>query len=339
MSERSMEMKVGALMIGALVLLVVFVALMGGLTLQPTIRVFVDFESPGSLQTGAPVRISGVRVGRVTAIRFQGGQVDSNDKPLPPISVVASIDANYQSAIHQDALFYVTAQGVLGEMHLAVEPGNYQLPTIAEGDHFVGKSPPRLDQLVGESYELLHRSYLGVTENEDQLSETFEGLHQTLKGSGELVQKHQDDVSRIVLKVEKLTDRIDELLVQAQSQYVDGPRVERVLTRLDHSSAVIDRNIEPLLQSTRKILENGTVLSDFLAAPEQLETYRLLGSETRAILKEGKKAAANAAEISEHIKSGKGNIGALVMDETIYDDVKELLRDLKHNPWKMMWKP
>ena len=31
-------------------------------------------------------------------------------------------------------------------------------------------------------------------------------------------------------------------------------------------------------------------------------------------------------------------VGALVMDEAIYDDLQELLRDLKHNPWKFFWK-
>ncbi len=334
-----MEMKVGALILGALVLLVGFVVLMGGLTLQPTLRVFVDFESPGSLQTGAPVRISGVRVGRVTAIRFQGGQLDAKGKPLPPISVVASIDSTYQSAIHQDARFYVTSQGLLGEMHLAIDPGNYQLPTVEEGDHFLGVSPPRLDQLVGESYELLHRSYVGVTENEEQLSETFEGLHQTLKGSGELVQENKDEISRTIAKVEKLTEKVDQLLTQGQRQYVDGPRVERVLNRIDHSSQVIDENLEPLLLSSRKLLENGNRLAEFLSAPEQIETYRLLTREAKAIVQDGRKVSANAVVISEQIKAGKGSVGALVMDEAIYDDVKELLRDLKHNPWKMMWKP
>jgi len=26
------------------------------------------------------------------------------------------------------------------------------------------------------------------------------------------------------------------------------------------------------------------------------------------------------------------------MDEEIYDDVQEMLRDLKHNPWKFFWR-
>jgi phospholipid/cholesterol/gamma-HCH transport system substrate-binding protein len=40
----------------------------------------------------------------------------------------------------------------------------------------------------------------------------------------------------------------------------------------------------------------------------------------------------------ERVKSGKGTVGALVMDEALYDDLQEMLRDLKHNPWKFFWK-
>jgi phospholipid/cholesterol/gamma-HCH transport system substrate-binding protein len=39
-----------------------------------------------------------------------------------------------------------------------------------------------------------------------------------------------------------------------------------------------------------------------------------------------------------HVKTGKGTVGALVMDEAVYDDVQEMVRDLKHNPWKFLWR-
>ncbi len=34
----------------------------------------------------------------------------------------------------------------------------------------------------------------------------------------------------------------------------------------------------------------------------------------------------------QHVKDGRGTVGALVMDEAVYDDLQEMLRDLKHNP-------
>ena len=48
--------------------------------------------------------------------------------------------------------------------------------------------------------------------------------------------------------------------------------------------------------------------------------------------------AADAQAVVAHIKKGQGTLGALVMDEEIYDDVQEMVRDLKHNPWKFLWR-
>jgi phospholipid/cholesterol/gamma-HCH transport system substrate-binding protein len=45
-----------------------------------------------------------------------------------------------------------------------------------------------------------------------------------------------------------------------------------------------------------------------------------------------------AEEIVATIRRGEGTVGALLMDEQIFDDLKELIRDLKHNPWKFFWR-
>ncbi len=37
----------------------------------------------------------------------------------------------------------------------------------------------------------------------------------------------------------------------------------------------------------------------------------------------------------DEIRAGKGSIGALMVDEAVYDDLQELLRDSKLNPWKI----
>ena len=83
MSQRSIEVKVGALIIIALVLLGGFVVVMGGLSFEPTYTVFVDFENPGGLQSGAPVKIAGVKVGTVDEVQFRGGEIDPATNPSP----------------------------------------------------------------------------------------------------------------------------------------------------------------------------------------------------------------------------------------------------------------
>lgn len=159
MSQRSIEVKVGVLILLALGLLGAFVVVMGGLSFEPTYTVYVDFDNPGGLQGGAPVKIAGVRVGKVKEMQFRGGEVDpKTSQPVPPIRIIAHIEKRYQKAIHDNSRWYVTTQGVLGEQFLAVEPGSQDRPTLADQAVVSGISPPRLDLLLSESYELLHRA-------------------------------------------------------------------------------------------------------------------------------------------------------------------------------------
>lgn len=338
MSQKNMEMKVGALIIASLVLLVGFIVLLGGLSLQPTFRVFIEFEDPGGLQSGAPIRISGVRVGRVTAIEFRGGETDTQGKPVAPIRVIADIEANHKKAVHEDARFFVTAQGVLGEMHLAIEPGSHEKPLLKDNSVVKGVSPPRLDQLISESYELLHRGYKGVVENEQKIAETFDGLHKTLSGTGQMFDKHEADVTRLIERLDSIATLSEETLKATREQYVDGARINRILERLDHSTRVLDENLEPILKDTRMILKDGRKVSAFVSDDQQLASIKDLAKDGHEVLSTAKTAAQNVSDIVSHIKAGRGTAGALVMDEALFDDLQELMRDIKHNPWKLMWK-
>ena len=48
--------------------------------------------------------------------------------------------------------------------------------------------------------------------------------------------------------------------------------------------------------------------------------------------------ATDAQALVSDIKKGKGTAGALLVENQIYDDLKEMVRDLKRNPWKFFWK-
>ena len=38
------------------------------------------------------------------------------------------------------------------------------------------------------------------------------------------------------------------------------------------------------------------------------------------------------------LRAGKGTAGALLARDELYSDLRELIRDLKRNPWKFFWK-
>ena len=38
------------------------------------------------------------------------------------------------------------------------------------------------------------------------------------------------------------------------------------------------------------------------------------------------------------LRAGKGTAGSMLMRDELYSDLREMLRDLKRNPWKLFWK-
>ncbi|MFO7181236.1 MAG: MlaD family protein [Pseudomonadota bacterium] len=338
MSQRSIEVKVGALILVAIGLLVAFIVVMGGLTLEPTFTVHVSFHNPGGLQSGAPVRISGVKVGRVEAIEFRGGRLDAAGRPEPLIRVVAEIEQRYREAVREGSRWFVTSQGVLGEPFLAIEPGPADRPLLEDGAVVTGVSPPRLDLLLAESYELLHRAYLGITNNEQKITETFDGLHRTLRASGDFFERNGPKLDALVDDLGGLSKDARSAVQAARERYVDGPQIARILNDLERSAAALEENLGPLLVDGRGFVSDARKLSSALASDEQIRRYSAITRDLSEAAASAKVAAAEARAITRHVQSGKGTLGALAMDEAVYDDLQELLRDLKHNPWKFFWR-
>ena len=46
----------------------------------------------------------------------------------------------------------------------------------------------------------------------------------------------------------------------------------------------------------------------------------------------------NANGMVTDLRAGKGTAGSLLSRDELYSDLRELIRDLKRNPWKFFWK-
>lgn len=338
MKQRSLEVRVGALILVAFAMLGVFVVVMGGVSFEPTYTVYVSFQNPGGLVEGAPVRISGVRVGRVDSLEFRGGLERGPDEHDAIIRAVAKIERRYQSSIRDNSRWFVTAQGVLGEMFLAVDPGSADRPVLGDGAVVRGISPPRLDLLLSESYELLHGAYRAFTENEQKISETFDGLHRTLGASGDFLEKNSPALTRAVQNAEALSVEAQATLKAARERYVDNPQVTRILNDVERSANVMSQNLGPIAADSRAVLGDAKRLSQALTRDDQIARYDAATRDLAEAAKGARVLTSDAQHMLNRVKSGQGTAGALLADEALYDDLSELVRDLKHNPWKILWK-
>jgi phospholipid/cholesterol/gamma-HCH transport system substrate-binding protein len=336
--ERSIEVKVGVLILVSFVILGAFILVMTGMSLQSTYPIYVDFDNPGALQTGAPVRIAGIKVGKVAELTFRGGQVDPDTHRRSLVRAKLLMEERVRGSVHDDADFYVTTQGVLGEQFLSIDPGSPDRPAMKDRAIVKGIDPPRLDLFLAKAYELLDVTVNGVRSNRELIRDIALGAAGVLKNLNGVLGDNRDRITRTLSNVEELTVQAKALTEQARANYLDNPKITRTIDNIDKLTTDLQRDTGPLLKDAREATANLDRLSAAVGSTEQTQKLQKIVDEVLGLVVRANATVTDTQAIVAHIKKGEGTAGALVMDEEMYDDLQSMVRDLKHNPWKFLWK-
>ncbi|HWL88053.1 MAG TPA: MlaD family protein [Polyangiaceae bacterium] len=337
LKERSIEVKVGVLILVSLGILAAFILVMGGLSFQSSYPIYVDFDNPGGLQAGGAVRIAGVKVGSVDELRFMGGIIDPQSGRRVLVRAKLKVESRVKETIHEDADFYVTTQGVLGEQFLQIEPGTPTRPVLREGAIVKGIDPPRLDLFLAKAYELLDTAVTGIRNNRELLGDIAVNTLNLLKGLNTVITDNRDRINRTMENLEKLSTEAN-ALTQDAHKTINDPKIKRTIDNIDKLSSDLQRDSGPMLKDAREALANVNRASATVGAPEEQAKLKKTLNDVAELASRANAAAADAQAIVAHVKKGEGTVGALMMDEEVYDDVQEMVRDLKHNPWKFLWR-
>ncbi len=137
----------GLTVIFASITLAVLVFLMtgqGGLfTKKIFLKSYVDNAS--GLRPGAPVRLQGVDVGNVTAIRVIPG------KEPYPVEITMKITTKYMDAIRKDSIIQLSTAGVLGETFVDIDSTKAIGPIAQNGDTLPMREQPDIQDVVRAS--------------------------------------------------------------------------------------------------------------------------------------------------------------------------------------------
>lgn len=143
MERNKYDLWVGVFLFGgfaALLLLALKAGNLGAENVKEVYKVEARFENIGGLKVRAPVRSSGVLVGRVQEIHFD------NDKFQA--SVILAIDKRYK--FPKDSSASILTSGLLGEQFLGLEAGG-DTTSLKEGDRIaLTQSAVVLEKLIGQ---------------------------------------------------------------------------------------------------------------------------------------------------------------------------------------------
>src|SRR5665213_3359418 len=129
----SNESKVGGLVVGTLLVAIVFAWIIGIQNpFNQTVDFYVTYNFAGGIEVGSPVRVSGIKVGRVEKIDFfvpideskvgikePGSPNDENeDKAIYPLRVKISVRKDAAVGVKKDSRFYINLAGIIGERYI-----------------------------------------------------------------------------------------------------------------------------------------------------------------------------------------------------------------------------
>lgn len=159
---RKTKFQVVALLSFAVSLALLFAYWMGAFNFEFSKSLNLRYQFAGGVDKGSPVRLGGIRVGRVTRVEFVENDVAN-------VEMTLSVSNQAFKQITRDSKFYVNLAGLIGERYVEIVPGTGEL--VAQGDTLRGIDPPRIDQLISQGYGIFEDVREFFNENKGDLKE------------------------------------------------------------------------------------------------------------------------------------------------------------------------
>jgi len=171
------QTKVGILFLVSVVFMVGFAFVLGSINIfSNSNEIKVAYNFAGGIEVGSPVRVMGIKVGKVRSIRFEPEfkMPDSGEE----VKLLVTITVNKEAwpTIRSDSHYYINLAGVIGEKFLEISPGSLDHPQLNPGQVVRGEDPPRIDQMISQSYALAGKILDFVNKNEGSVIDTIDTL-------------------------------------------------------------------------------------------------------------------------------------------------------------------
>jgi len=346
-NERGIEVKVGILVTICLGLLVAFIFILGDFSVADGSTLYMDVETSADLKRGAPVKIAGTPAGKVVDVKYMGGKLDEKVGRRVWVRAKLNIDAEKLGTIHRDGRFFITTLGILGEKYVEIDPGSPEAIALKGGDVVQGEPPLRLEIMAANASRVLRTLDRVLSENEKEIGSILRNANKTVTTARTVMERVDGLIVRTEPKVTKVIDGVvrvttqgETLLTSANTAIGDGMAIRRTIENTERISREARGQIPSLANEARKTLKGvqkvvGTG-DDAIGEAKGLIIDTL--KKANGAMTKVDDLLGDAKVLTKRLKDGKGTIGALLSDQEMYDDIREMMKDLKRHPWKFLWK-
>jgi phospholipid/cholesterol/gamma-HCH transport system substrate-binding protein len=302
------ELRVGLfVLVGLLILAVGIFYVTGAGFLGPKYRLKTFLPEVSGLSTGAPVRLDGVDIGNVEAIKLVPRVPGKPPDRMHNIEVDIRIDRKFQSDVLTDSTASLITEGLLGNRYVTIQRGYTGVP-LKEGQAIPGTEEKAIKEVVERSADVLA--------NLKALSDQIQGIVADVRaGKGNLGKLLTDESAYNHLN--SVLGKADQIASNVQS----GQGTLGKILMSDELYTKVDKGVDNV---------NG-ILADVRAQKGTIG--KLLYDPS--LYDQAKAALDNGNTIMSDIRAGKGTLGKLVTDETLYNKLRDTSSNLSEATSKL----
>jgi len=342
------QLRVGLTVISASLTLALLLFLMSGTGGYFSHRItFVSyFDNASGLRVGAPVRLSGVDIGNVSAIRV----VPDKDRQNTPVEVIMKVSTKYGFNLRRDSMTSLDTAGVLGETYLDIDSSQAVGPVAKNGDVLPTQVHPDFNEVV--------RSSQSTLQNMDALlkrADRILAFAESGKGSlGKLIYDPllYDRLSQTVTEFKGVVDEVAQGQGSLGKLINNNDAYNKFVATLDKINLVAD-DLQAGKGSAGKFLKDPSLYNsanDTIANFKKVSEDINAGKGTLGRLTKDEELAnkfdttmTKLAALTSQMEAGQGTVGKLFKDDSLYNNAnqmlvesRDLVKALRENPKKYL---
>ncbi len=279
---------------------VLFEMVGGGRFFDSGIPIKARFNSAGDLKVGDPVKLAGVDVGRVQAIRIADSKVE------------VSMTVEPAAGVRTDSKASIKFSGMMGQNFMAIDFGNPASPVASTGALLESREQPDLAAIMSK----LESAADGM----QNMTKSFSGEDFTklLGPMTDMIKDNQPRIASILSNLDSVTTGINKgegtlgRLLKQDTLYV---QTLQAVTNLIAST----EDLKLTLSTTRQMMADmnsgkGTI-------------GRLLVDDS--LFRETTNMITNLREVAEKLNRGNGTVGQLINDDAFLRNLKLTLQKVE----------
>jgi phospholipid/cholesterol/gamma-HCH transport system substrate-binding protein len=341
--QSSQHVRVGifvALALGVLIVTVFVVGQEHSLFSSKT-HLYTSFADVNGLVVGAPVRLAGVDVGRVSQIAF------SKDLNHAEARIELAIESAYIERVRRDSRAIIDSKGLLGDKIVNVTPGSPAEPRLQEGEYVQPKAGLSFESLAKQVEDTA--AAIGGAAQEAQGAvgnfaspEIVENVRRTTAAMASILEEvaHGNGLAHSILYDPAYAARVSATLANLEQTTANArgaaTRIDRILARVEHGPGTLNALVygtdgSDMLGEWKRAAGGVADFTDQLNHGDGLAQALVRDPSGRKLVADMGEFATRLNHIAKHVEAGRGTVGGLLVDPSVYEEMKTVLGNIERS--------